>query len=223
VDSLTGKNSGNNSATRRRLCISSNREQDEIEVKLILQRWRLRKQEHSIFGAVHSDHLGGRPRLEGAANASLHAVFKHRTGRRPPVGVCIGSDRPRLRPGEGQLFGSSDDVNPIRAGQARSRNHGGAATSWAWVPWVSVQSFTDRVQDYRRKSAPCELLSYRCLRLLGISPLGGRLDATTGAIPVAVPRSFAGPVETHGARRGFTLTGREVVLTPPLRKRRCEP
>ncbi len=50
VDSITGKNSGNNLGPGSPVCIgSSGRTPAEIEVKLLLERRRMRKQEHPVF------------------------------------------------------------------------------------------------------------------------------------------------------------------------------
>src|SRR5215813_6884396 len=46
--------------------------------------------------------------------------------------------------------------------------------------------------------------------------LGVRLDAATGAITQWLYRDPARPVERMARGEGFPLTGREVILTPPL-------
>src|SRR5258708_12653506 len=46
--------------------------------------------------------------------------------------------------------------------------------------------------------------------------LGVRLDAATGAITKWLYRDPSRPIERMARGEGFPLTGREVVLTPPL-------
>src|SRR5208337_5427737 len=49
--------------------------------------------------------------------------------------------------------------------------------------------------------------------------LGVRLDATNGAITKWLYRDPERPVERMASGAGFPLTGREVILTPPLTER----
>jgi len=52
--------------------------------------------------------------------------------------------------------------------------------------------------------------------MLGVPPPGVRLDADTGAITKWLYRDPSRPVERMARGSGFTLTGREIILTAPL-------
>src|SRR3982074_1408104 len=119
VDSLTGKNSGNNLGDETPVVHFEQWEQDEIEVKLILKGGGCENKNIQYSVPCTLDHLGRADRdLEGVRKCILHAVWQAQGQGCAPgaVGVCIGSDRSHgYDLAKGQLFRTLDDVNPSPA------------------------------------------------------------------------------------------------------------
>src|SRR5438270_3246097 len=121
VDSLTGKNSGDNLGEGTPVIHFEQWEQDEIEVKLILKGGGCENKNIQYSVPCTLDHLGRADRdLEGVRKCILHAVWQAQGQGCAPgaVGVCIGSDRAHgYDLAKGQLFRTLDDVNlnPILA------------------------------------------------------------------------------------------------------------
>src|ERR1700690_3158849 len=117
VDSLTGKNSGDNLGEETPVVHFEQWEEDEIEVKLILKGggWENKNIQYSV--PCNLDHLGRADRnLEGVRKCILHAVWQAQGQGCAPgaVGVCIGSDRAHgYEVANEQLVLTLDDVNPI--------------------------------------------------------------------------------------------------------------
>src|SRR5215212_4856822 len=116
VDSITGKNSGNNLGEETPVIHFEQWEQDEIEVKLILKGGGCENKNIQYSVPCNLDHLGRADRnLEGVRKCILHAVWQAQGQGCAPgaVGVCIGSDRAHgYDLAKRQLFRSLDDVNP---------------------------------------------------------------------------------------------------------------
>src|SRR5579864_2394623 len=116
VDSLTGKNSGDNLGVETPVMHFEQWEQDEIEVKLILKGGGCENKniQYSLPSELH--HLGRADRnIEGVRKAILHAVWQAQGHGCAPgaLGVCIGSDRAhRYDLAKQQLLRTLDDVNP---------------------------------------------------------------------------------------------------------------
>src|ERR1700681_3501298 len=119
VDSLTGKNSGNNLGEETPVVHFEQWENDEIEVKLILKGGGCENKNIQYSLPMELDHLGKAGRdLEGVRKCILHAVWQAQGQGCAPgaVGVCIGSDRAHgYLLAKYQLFRTLDDVNPIPA------------------------------------------------------------------------------------------------------------
>src|SRR5579862_8727955 len=117
VDSLTGKNSGNNLGEETPVIHFEQWEQDEIEVKLILKGGGCENKNIQYSLPMELDHLGKAGRdLEGVRKCILHAVWQAQGQGCAPgaVGVCIGSDRAHgYSLAKNQLFRTLDDVNPV--------------------------------------------------------------------------------------------------------------
>src|SRR5438128_9299684 len=117
VDSLTGKNSGNNLGEETPVIHFDQWEQDEIEVKLILKGGGCENKNIQYSVPCNLDHLGRADRnLEGVRKCILHSVWQAQGQGCAPgaLGVCIGSDRAHgYDLAKGQLFRTLDDVNPI--------------------------------------------------------------------------------------------------------------
>src|SRR4051794_28914413 len=116
VDSLTGKNSGDNLGIETPVIHFEQWEQDEIEVKLILKGGGCENKNIQYSLPCDLDHLGKAWRdLEGVRKCILHSIWQAQGQGCAPgaVGVCIGSDRAHgYVLAKNQLFRILDDVNP---------------------------------------------------------------------------------------------------------------
>src|SRR2546426_5639251 len=116
VDSLTGKNSGDNLGEETPVIHFEQWEEDEIEVKLILKGGGCENKNIQYSVPCTLDHLGRADRnLEGLRKCILHAVWQAQgQGCAPGAGgVCVGSDRAHgYTLAKDQLFRTLDDVNP---------------------------------------------------------------------------------------------------------------
>ena len=221
VDSITGKNSGNNLGAETPVFHFEQWEEDEIEVKLILKGGGCENMNAQYSVPCQLDHLGRADRnLEGVRKCILHAVWKAQgLGCAPgALGVCIGSDRAHgYELAKGQLFRTLDDVNPdpvlaqMEAEIMQEANKLG----------VGAMGFGGKASLIGCKIAAANRLpasffvsvAYDCW---AFRRLGVRLDASSGAITRWLYRDPSRPVERMARSEGFALTGREVTLTPPL-------
>src|ERR1700693_4970362 len=221
VDSLTGKNSGNNLGEETPVIHFEQWEENEIEVKLILKGGGCENKNIQYSVPCTLDHLGRADRnLEGVRKCVLHAVWQAQGQGCAPgaVGVCIGSDRAHgYQLAKEQLFRTLDDVNPhpalakLETGVMEEANKLG----------VGAMGFGGKASLIGCKIGAANRLpasffvsvAYDCW---AFRRLGVRLDAATGAITEWLYRDPARPVERMARSEGFPLTGREVVLTPPL-------
>ncbi|MGA2195110.1 MAG: fumarate hydratase, partial [Bryobacteraceae bacterium] len=116
VDSITGKNSGNNLGVETPVFHFEQWEEDEIEIKLILKGGGCENKNIQYSVPCELDHLGRADRnLEGVRKCLLHAVWQAQGHGCAPgaLGVCIGSDRAHgYELAKDQLFRTLDDVNP---------------------------------------------------------------------------------------------------------------
>ena len=137
VDSLTGKNSGNNLGTETPVFHFEQWEQDEIEVRLILKGGGCENMNIQYSLPCELEHLGRADRnLEGVRKCILHAVWQAQGHGCAPgaLGVCIGSDRAHgYHLAKAQLFRTARRrESQSRAGQARS------TTSWSEANRIGV-------------------------------------------------------------------------------------
>ena len=96
VDSLTGKNSGNNLGIETPVIHFEQWEENEIEVKLILKGGGCENKNIQYSLPADLEHVGKAGRdLEGVRKCLLHAVWQAQGQGCAPgaLGVCIGSDR----------------------------------------------------------------------------------------------------------------------------------
>jgi fumarate hydratase, class I len=221
VDSITGKNSGNNLGIETPVIHFEQWEEDEIEIKLVLKGGGCENMNAQYAVPCQLDHLGRADRnLEGVRKCILHAVWKAQgLGCAPgAIGVCIGSDRAHgYDLAKGQLFRTLDDVNPdptlakLEAEIMEEANKLG----------VGAMGFGGKASLIGCKITAANRLpasffvsvAYDCW---AFRRLGVRLDASTGAITRWLYRDPERPVERMAKNEGFALTGREVILTPPL-------
>jgi fumarate hydratase class I len=96
VDSITGKNNGNNLGIETPVLHFEQWERDEVEIKLILKGGGCENKNIQYSVPANLDHLGRADRnLEGVRKCILHAVWQAQGQGCAPgaLGVCIGSDR----------------------------------------------------------------------------------------------------------------------------------
>jgi len=221
VDSITGKNSGNNLGPETPVIHFEQWEQDEIEVKLLLKGGGCENKNIQYSVPCGLDHLGRVDRnLEGVRKCLLHAVWQAQGHGCAPgaLGVCIGSDRAHgYELAKGQLFRTLDDVNPdptLAKLEAEILEEANKLGVGAMGFGGKASLIGCKIMAANRLPA-CFFVSvaYDCW---AFRRLGVRLDADTGAIARWLYRDPARPVKRMARGEGFPLTGREVVLTPPL-------
>jgi fumarate hydratase class I len=221
VDSITGKNSGNNLGEETPVIHFEQWEEDEIEVKLLLKGGGCENMNAQYSVPCNLDHLGRADRnLEGVRRCILHAVWKAQgLGCAPgALGVCIGSDRAHgYELAKAQLFRTLDDVNtsPTLAKlEAEIMDQANKLGVGAMGFGGKASLIGCKITAANRLPASFFVsVAYDCW---AFRRLGVRLDAETGAITRWLYRDPERPVERMARGEGFPLTGREVVLTPPL-------
>jgi len=221
VDSLTAKNSGNNLGAETPVIHFDQWEQDEIEVKLILKGGGCENKNIQYSLPCDLEHLGKAGRtLEGVRKCILHAVWQAQGQGCAPgaLGVCIGSDRAHgYDLAKNQLFRTLDDVNP-NPDLARLENE---IMEEANRLGIGAMGFGGKVSLIGCKIVAANRLpasffvsvAYDCW---AYRRLGVRLDAASGAITQWLYRDPTRPVEKMAQGSGFPLTGREIVLRPPI-------
>jgi fumarate hydratase class I len=221
VDSITGKNSGDNLGVETPVIHYEQWEQDEIEVKLILKGGGCENKNIQYSLPCTLENLGRADRsLEGVRKCLLHAVWQAQGQGCAPgaLGVCIGSDRAHgYVLAKDQLFRSLDDVNPVpELAELEERIMKEANTLG-----VGAMGFGGRVSLIGCKITAANRLpasffvsvAYDCW---AFRRLGVRLDAQSGAITGWLYRDPSRQVERMAKAEGFPLTGREIALTPPF-------
>jgi fumarate hydratase, class I len=221
VDSLTGKNSGDNLGPETPVMHFDQWERDDIEVKLILKGGGCENKNIQYSVPCELDHLGRADRnLEGVRKCILHAVWQAQGQGCAPgaLGVCIGSDRSHgYELAKGQLFRTLDDVNPNpllakledEIMDEANRLGVGAMGFGGKASLIGCKI----VAANRLPASFFVSVAYECW---AFRRLGVRLDSTDGAITGWLYRDPDRPVERMAKAEGFPLTGREVVLTAPL-------
>jgi fumarate hydratase class I len=221
VDSLTGKNSGDNLGEETPVIHFEQWEKDEIEVKLLLKGGGCENKNIQYSLPASLDHLGRADRdLEGVRKCLLHAVWQAQGQGCAPgaLGVCIGSDRAHgYMLAKMQLFRTLDDVNPnpvlakLEADVMEEANRLG----------VGAMGFGGKASLIGCKIGAANRLpasffvsvAYDCwaFRRLGVT-----LEAKQGSITGWLYRDPDRPAHKLARMEGFPLSGREVVLNPPL-------
>jgi len=221
VDSLTGKNTGDNLGIETPVIHFEQWENDEIEVKLILKGGGCENKNIQYSLPCELDHLGRADRtLAGVRKCILHAVWQAQGQGCAPgaVGVCIGSDRAHgYDLAKEQLLRTLDDVNPV----AELAKLEAEIMDEANRIGVGAMGFGGRVSLIGCKITAANRLpasffvsvAYDCW---AFRRLGVRLDASTGAITRWLYRDPDRAVEKMAKSAGFPLSGREVVLRAPL-------
>ena len=221
VDSLTGANSGNNLGAETPVIHFEQHESDEIEVKLVLKGGGCENKNIQYSLPCELEHLGKAGRdLAGVKKCLLHAVWQAQGQGCAPgaLGVCIGSDRAHgYMLAKMQLFRTLDDTNAnaelakLEAEIVAEANKLGIG---AMGLGGGVALIGCKIAAANRLPASFFVsVAYDCwaFRRLGVT-----LDAKTGAITGWLYRDPSRRVENLAKESGFPLTGREIVLEPPL-------
>src|SRR5271157_621216 len=222
VDSITGKNSGNNLGPDTPILHFEQWEKPEVEVRLILKGGGCENKNIQYSVPCMLEHLGRADRdLEGVKKCLLHAVWQAQGQGCAPgaIGVCIGSDRAgSYHLAKLQLFRPLDDVNPDPVLAKLEQEIMADANKIG----VGTMGFGGKASLIGCKIAAANRLpasyfvsvAYDCW---AFRRLGVLLDAQTGAIKKWLYRDAQRPVERLMPEgEGFALTGREIRLEPPL-------
>ncbi|HUN64797.1 MAG TPA: fumarate hydratase [Bacteroidota bacterium] len=221
VDSITGKNSGNNLGEGTPVVhFEQWASQDEIEVKLLLKGGGCENKNIQYSLPCELPHLGRADRsLEGVRKCLLHAVFQAQGHGCSigAIGVAIGADRANgYACAKQQLFRTLDDVNPdpelakLEDYIVRNANSLGIGTMGFGGKGTLIGC---KIGSYHRLPASFFVsVAYDCwaFRRLGVV-----LDAKTGAIRRWLYRDDT-PAVKMAKSTGLPITGREVRLTTPI-------
>src|SRR6267154_1249858 len=221
VDSITGRNSGDNLGPGTPIIHFDQWERDAIEVKLILKCGGCENTNAQYSLPMELPHLGRADRtLDGVKKCILHAVWNAQGKGCAPgaVGVCVGGDRTSgyLHAKE-QLFRTLDDVNADpRLGEIE-------ASIMAAVNDLEIgtMGFGGKVTLIGCKIGALNRLpasffvsvAYDCW---AFRRLGVEMHASTGAIERWLYRDPSHPIIPMLDQSGITRTGREVRLQAPL-------
>src|SRR5215469_14464878 len=179
----------------------------------------MREQKYSVLAALRTGPPGpgrsqpaGRAQMSAACRLAGAGPRVRARGRRG-----VHRQRPRYDLAKLQLFRTLDDVNPHPAlAQLESE-----ILEEANRLGVGAMGFGGKASLIGCKIGVANRLpasyfvsvAYDCW---AFRRLGVRLDASTGAITQWLYRDPARPVERMARGEGFPLTGREIILTPPL-------
>ena len=222
VDSITGKNSGNNLGPGApALHWHQWDNEGEIEVKLLLKGGGCENKNIQYSVPCDLPHLGRTDRtLEGVRKCILHAVWQAQGHGCAPgaLGVAIGGDRTSgYQFAKEQLFRHLDDVNPdpkLAALEDYIMTTANTLGVGAMGFGGSATLIGCKIGALNRLPA-CFFVSvaYNCwaFRRLGVI-----LDAKTGAIKRWLYRDPGTPEKAMSSGAGFKLTGKEVTLKSPL-------
>jgi fumarate hydratase class I len=221
VDSLTGKNSGDNLGDETPVMHFEQWEEDEIEVKLILKGGGCENKNIQYSVPCELDHLGRADRnLEGVRKCILHAVWQAQGHGCAPgaVGVCIGSDRAHgYVLAKNELFRKLDDVNPVpelAKLEAEIMDEANRLGVGAMGFGGKASLIGCKIRAANRLPASFFVsVAYDCW---AFRRLGLRLDASNGSIKQWLYRDPERTVARMAQGEGFPLSGREVILRPPL-------
>lgn len=221
VDSITGRNSGNNLGIETPVIHFEQWENPEIEIKLVLKGGGCENKniQYSLPCELEGQGRANRD-LAGVKKCLLHAVWQAQGQGCSPgaLGVCIGSDRAHgYMLAKMQLFRTLDDTNPAPELAQLEREVMDEANRLG----VGAMGFGGKASLIGCKITAANRLpasffvsvAYDCW---AFRRLGVQIDAETGAITKWLYRDPGRPVDRMVAEMGFPLTGREIVLEPPL-------
>jgi fumarate hydratase, class I len=221
VDSLTGRNSGDNLGPGTPIIHFDQWERDEVEVKLILKGGGCENTNAQYALPVELPHLGRADRnLDGVRKCILHAVWNAQGKGCAPgaVGVCVGGDRTSgYTHAKEQLFRTLDDINPNPELAALEASIMASVNDLD----IGTMGFGGKVTLIGCKIGALNRLpasffvsvAYDCwaFRRLGVV-----LNATSGTIERWLYRDPSHPIIPMLDQSGFQRTGREIALKAPL-------
>ncbi len=221
VDSLSGKNSGDNLGPGTPTVHFHQWEEDAIEVKLLLKGGGCENKNIQYSLPAELQHLGRADRdLDGVRKCLLHAVWQAQGQgcSAGAIGAAIGGDRATgYEHAKLQLFRTLDDVNSepsLRALEDYILKTSNALGIGTMGFGGGVTLIGCKVGVLNRLPASFFVsVAYDCwaFRRLGVI-----LDARTGAIRRWLYKEEGRPKPLAVHEEGFPRTGREVVLRPPL-------
>jgi fumarate hydratase class I len=220
VDSLTGKNSGDNLGPGTPVFHFHQHRKDEVEIKLLLKGGGCENKNIQYSLPQELPGLGRADRdLDGVRKCLMHAVYQAQGQGCSAgyLGVCIGGDRTSGYDGaKMQLFRKADDINPVPE-LAELENY---ILDNSNKLGIGTMGFGGRVTLLGCKIGVMNRLpasffvsvAYDCwaFRRLGVV-----LDPKTGEIRRWLYRE-QDEIKKLAVGRGFQLTGREVVLEAPI-------
>ena len=221
VDSITGKNSGDNLGPGTPIVHFDQWERDAIEIKLILKGGGCENTNAQYALPAELPHLGRADRtLDGVRKCILHAVWNAQGKGCAPgaVGVCIGGDRTSgYTYAKEQLFRTLDDINSNPELAALEASIMASVNDLD----IGTMGFGGKVTLIGCKVGALNRLpasffvsvAYDCwaFRRLGVI-----LNATSGSIEQWLYRDPTHPIIPMLDQSGFQRTGREIALKAPL-------
>jgi fumarate hydratase class I len=221
VDSITGKNTGDNLSESTPVFHFDQWEKDYIEVRLVLKGGGCENKNIQYSVPCELEGMGRADRnLEGVRKCLLHAVWQAQGQGCAPgaLGVCIGSDRAHgYEVAKEQLLRSLDDTNPnpvLAELEARIMKEANTLGVGPMGFGGGVSLIGCKIAAANRVPASFFVsVAYDCW---AFRRLGVKLDAQNGAISGWLYRDPARPVEKLSKGAGFPLTGREIRLRAPL-------
>jgi len=220
VDSITGKNAGDNLGPGTPVIHFHQHRKPEVEVKLLLKGGGCENKNIQYSLPCELEGLGRADRtLEGVRKCLMHAVWQAQGQGCSAgyLGVCIGGDRTSgYEHAKMQLFRTADDVNPIpELAQLESYITENANKldigTMGWGGKVTLLGCKIGVLN-RLPASFFVSVAYDCwaFRRLGVV-----LDANSGEILKWQYRE-QDEIKKLAVSQGFQLTGKEVVLEAPV-------
>src|ERR1700683_4543324 len=210
VDSLTGKNSGDNLGEETPVIHFEQWEENEVEGKVILKGGGCENKNIQYSLPCELEHLGRADRnLEGVRKCLLHAVWQAQGQGCAPgaLGVCIGSDRAHgYDIAKEQLFRTLDDVNPdpvLAELETRVMKEANELGVGGMGFGGNVSLIGCKIAAANRWPASFFVsVAYNCW---AFRRLGVRLEAHTGAITQWLYRDPVRAIERMTRSEGFPL------------------
>lgn len=220
VDSLTGKNSGDNLGPGTPVIHFHQHRKNFVEVKLVLKGGGCENKNIQYSLPQEIPGLGRADRdLDGVRKCLMHAVYQAQGQGCSAgyLGVCIGGDRTSGYDGaKMQLFRKADDVNPVpelaelESYITENANKLGIGTM-GWGGQVTLLGCKVGVLN-RLPASFFVSVAYECW---AFRRLGVELDPVSGEIQRWLYRE-QDEIKKLAVGQGFQLTGKEVVLQAPI-------
>jgi fumarate hydratase class I len=219
VDSITGKNSGNNLGPGTPVIHFEQWEKDDIEVCLILKGGGCENKSIQYSVPCQLEGMGRADRnLEGVRKCIMHAVYQAQGQgcSAGAIGVAIGGDRASgYHYAKQQLFRSLDDVNPdpeLRKLEEYIMEHANKLGIGTMGFGGEVTLIGCKIGAYNRLPASFFVsVAYDCW---AFRRLGVLIDSKTGEIKDWLYKDKE--IKRMAERERIPLTGKEIRLTTPI-------